>query len=91
MKKGIGKYIFTQGSGVVVGLLSVYSIILIFRKIRPSLFNLTDSISIIVFTIIVFLVFVGIMTLWGRVLVALGLLTKEEAKGYPYAKPWIDK
>jgi hypothetical protein len=31
------------------------------------------------------------MTLWGKVLIAIGLLTKEEAKGYPYAKPWLDK
>jgi len=28
------------------------------------------------------------MSLWGRILVFLGILTKEEAKGYPYSKPW---
>jgi len=91
MKKSIGKYIFTQGSGVVVGLISVCLPILIIRKLKPSLFDFTDSLSIIVFAICVLLAFVFIMTLWGKVLVAMGLLTKEEAKGYPYSKPWIDK
>jgi hypothetical protein len=91
MKKRIGKYIFTQSSGVVVGLILVYLLILIIRKLRPSLLDFTDSLSIIVFTICVLLAFVFIMTLWGKVLIAVGLLTKEEAKGYPYAKPWIDK
>jgi hypothetical protein len=28
------------------------------------------------------------MVLWGRFLVVIGLLTKEEARGYPYSKPW---
>jgi hypothetical protein len=45
----------------------------------------------IVFTICALLAFVFIMTLWGRVLVLVGLLTKEEAKGYPYSKPWLEK
>lgn len=91
MKKSIGKYIFTQGSGVVVGIIAAYLLILISRQLRPSLSNLTDSLSITVFTIFVLLAFVVIMTLWGKVLVAIGLLTKGEAKGYPYSKPWIGK
>ena len=28
------------------------------------------------------------MVLWGRILVWLGILTREEAKGYPYSNPW---
>jgi hypothetical protein len=28
------------------------------------------------------------MFLWGKVLVRLGVLTAEEARGYPYSKPW---
>ncbi len=28
------------------------------------------------------------MYIWGRVLVLLGVLTKEEANGYPFSKPW---
>ena len=91
MKKSIGKYIFTQGSGVVGGLISVCLPILIIRKLKPSLLAFSDSISITVFTICVLLAFVFIMTLWGKVLIVLGFLTKEEAKGYPYAKPWLDK
>jgi hypothetical protein len=31
----------------------------------------------------------GSMYLWGRILVVIGVLTKEEAKGYPYSKPWV--
>ena len=30
----------------------------------------------------------GSMYLWGRILVVIGVLSKEEAKGYPYSKPW---
>jgi predicted permease len=91
MEKSIGKYIFTQGSGVVVGLISVGLPILIIRKLKPSVLDFTNSLSIIVFAICVLLAFVFIMTLWGKVLIATGLLTKEEAKGYPYSKPWLDK
>jgi hypothetical protein len=91
MKKGIGKYIFAQASGVVVGIVLVYSVILLIKKLRPSLLQFTDSLSMIVFTICALLAFVFIMTLWGRVLVLVGLLTKEEAKGYPYSKPWLEK
>lgn len=28
------------------------------------------------------------MVLWGKVLVWLHVLTAEEARGYPYSKPW---
>jgi hypothetical protein len=34
------------------------------------------------------LVVLGSFFLWARFLVVLGVLSKEEAKGYPYAKPW---
>ncbi len=34
------------------------------------------------------IILIGSMLLWGRVLVLFGALTKEEAKGYPYSKPW---
>jgi hypothetical protein len=91
MKKSIGKYIFAQASGVVVGLISTCLPILIIRKLKPSWLNFSDSLSTIVFTICFLLAFVFIMTLWGKFLIVLGLLTKEEAKGYPYAKPWLDK
>jgi hypothetical protein len=30
----------------------------------------------------------GMIGMWGRLLVTIGLLTKEEARGSPYAKPW---
>jgi uncharacterized protein YacL len=91
MKTKIGKYIFAQTSGVVVGLVSASLLVLIIRKLKPSFLDLTNTLSLIVFTIIILLVFVFTMTLWGKVLVARGLLTKEEAKGYPYSKPWLDK
>jgi hypothetical protein len=90
MKKKIGKYIFAQTSGVVVGLIAGSLLVLIIRQFKPSFLDLTNTLSVIVFTMIVLLVFVFTMTLWGRVLVAIGLLTKEEAKGYPYSKPWLD-
>lgn len=91
MKKGIGKYVFAQVSGVVVGIVLVYSVILLIKKLNPSLLQFTDSLSMIVFTICALLAFVFVMTLWGKILVLVGLLTKEEAKGYPYSKPWLEK
>ena len=30
----------------------------------------------------------GTLWLWGRVLVLFGVLSKEEAKGYPFSEPW---
>ena len=32
-----------------------------------------------------------VIFLWGRILVLIGILSKEEAKGYPYSKPWEKK
>ena len=36
-------------------------------------------------------VLIGSIILWGKMLVFMGILTKEEAKGYPYSKPWVNK
>jgi hypothetical protein len=91
MKKKIGKYIFAQSSDVVVGLIAASLLVLIIRQLKPSFLDLTNTLSLIVFTMIILLVFVTTMTLWGKVLIAMGILTKEEAEGYPYSKPWIDK
>lgn len=37
---------------------------------------------------IVFLALPLSMYLWGRILVLVGILTKDEARGYPFPKPW---
>jgi len=91
MKKRIGKYLFTQISGLFVALISVFVLILLIRKIQPSLLDLADLLSISIFMIFFLSVLIGSMILWGKLLVFVGLLTEEEAKGYPYSKPWMEK
>jgi hypothetical protein len=55
----------------------------------PSDFSSSSTFTKIAFFIIACIGgSVGSMVLWGRILVMLGILSKEEAKGYPYSKPW---
>jgi len=39
MKKGIGKYVFAQVSGVVIGVVLVYSVILLIKKLTHHYYN----------------------------------------------------
>jgi hypothetical protein len=88
MKIRHGKYILTQLSGVIFALISVFILVLIINEMRPSLLGLSDFMSATIFFILFFLILIGSLVLWGKILVFMGLLTKEEAKGYPYSKPW---
>ncbi|MFC1703946.1 hypothetical protein ACFL1E_04080 [Candidatus Omnitrophota bacterium] len=80
------KFIFTQISAPFIGGGSVILGAMFFRKHFPiQTFTLLTT----VLTMVGFLVvLVGSILLWGRILVLLGILTKEEAKGYPFSKPW---
>jgi len=84
------KYLFAQISAPIVGCAGFALLLGTLRHFS----SLTDfnSGSIILKTafliIVLFVSVMGSMLLWGRILIMLGILSKEEAKGYPYSKPW---
>jgi len=81
------KYLFTQLSAPVVGFAGVF--LLIHFILLVSDFNFTRTLSHVIFFGIGFIiVLMFFMILWGRILVWLGILTREEAKGYPFSRPW---
>ena len=81
------KYLFTQLSAPVVGFAGVFLLIQYMHSVLD--FNFTRTLFHVIFFGIVFIiVLMSFMILWGRILVWLGILTREEAKGYPYSKPW---
>ncbi len=87
MSKYPKKFYFTQISAPLVGFAGLFLLLGTARHFRW----LTDinSVSQIILLVLIFVVgLVGSMVLWGRFLVAVGILTKEEVKGYPYSKPW---
>lgn len=47
--------------------------------------------SIILLAIVLVGFIIGSMKLWGWVLTKTGILSKEEARGYPYSKPWKEQ
>jgi hypothetical protein len=81
------KYLFTQLSAPVVGAAGVFLFIHFIHSVSD--FNFTRTIFHVIFFGIGFIiVLISFMILWGRILVWLGILTREEARGYPYSKPW---
>jgi len=50
-----------------------------------------NTLSLLVFIGFLGGILIGSMVLWGKVLVLMGILTKDEAKGYPYSKPWENR
>ncbi|MCP4117701.1 MAG: hypothetical protein GY737_20340 [Desulfobacteraceae bacterium] len=85
MKK---KFIFTQLSGPIIGCFVGYGVIRLLFYFFSDWY-MADKIShVLVFgTVIILSCVLGIL-LWGKVLIMLGILSKEEAKGYPFSKPW---
>ena len=74
-----------------MGCLSPIAAILVIKKLNPDLAGLDSFLSVFVFVSLFIFTMLGSMLLWGRILVWLGILDKDEAKGYPYAKPWERK
>jgi hypothetical protein len=90
-----GRFVFTQFSAIVAFLVTVGIVVLLLGRVvdleswareRPSSEMQVLGVSVACAAIGC----VGIlgMVLWGKLLVVIGLLTKEEARGYPYSKPW---
>ncbi len=84
------KFLFTQLSAPLIGFASLFLGIYLAKKIFPSFFLEFNLIKIILIGTSYIALLLGSMILWGKVLVFIGILTKEEGKGYPYSKPWED-
>lgn len=85
------KFLFTQLSAPIIGFLALFLVLILTKEHFRVFFTLEPlSLFLKVGVVIALFLFVllGSMYVWGRVLVRLGILTKEEAKGYPYSKPW---
>ena len=82
-----GKYYFTQLSAPIVG---VGIVLLLLALVGKFHIIETDNIDI-VDTIIISIIFLTVpvsMVIWGKILVLFGILNKDDAKGYPWSKPW---
>lgn len=81
------KFFFTQISAPIIGSGSMLLVAIWLGKHFPINRNLSSFRDWIYLGALFLTLFLS-MYLWGRILVLLGILTKEEAKGYPYSKPW---
>jgi len=88
MKYKNTKFLLTQISAPIVGIASVFLIIFLTKGISPNLFSELNFFKVSVVIIIFGIVLIGSMAIWGKILVLFKILSKEEAKGYPYSKPW---
>ena len=79
------KFFFTQISAPIVGYGTCIIAVLLARGKISMLKN-----SMIAYVLIVPAGTIFLCSMWlrGRLLVLIGIPTKEEAKGYPYSKPW---
>ncbi len=85
------KYIFTQLSAPCVGFASVLLILFLCKNRFPEFFIELSFLKVSIILLVFIFVLMGSMALWGRVLVFMGILTKNEARGYPYSKSWETK
>jgi hypothetical protein len=88
------KFLFTQLSAPIIGFVGFFLLLRVTKVCFPELFDLESGslffIAAVFIALLLFSLLVS-MFVWGRILVFLGILTKEEAKGYPYSKPWGKK
>jgi len=82
------KFVFTQISAPIIGCFAGFAAVKLLTYFLSGWYQ-PDKVSHVLFygLTIVMACLVGIF-LWGRFLVVLGVLTNEEAKGYPFSKPW---
>lgn len=85
------KFLFTQLSAPIIGFGSWFLVLFLIKDNLRSFLD-SNSYSILlrisIYVGLFIVVVLGSILIWGRILVLLGILTKEEAKGYPYSKPW---
>jgi hypothetical protein len=83
------RFLFTQTTAPLIGCIAGYAVFKVFKLISPSWYQKDNILHVIILGSIIVASCVSAIFLWGRVLVLLGVLSKEEGKGYPYSKPWI--
>ena len=81
------KYFFTQLSAPVVGIGVVFLLLALVGKLGVLESTNRKELEILIISII-FLTVPVTMVIWGKILFFLGILSKDEAKGYPWSKPW---
>lgn len=82
-----GKYYVSQISAIIIGFaVSSITVISIRRICQPNFSP--GFLSTVVFGILLVFIVCLSLYLWGRFLVMVGILSEDEAKGYPYSKPW---
>jgi hypothetical protein len=86
------KYILTQLSGVVVGLIVPILALLFLEPFGVNFTHFTASgfsgSKFIIGIVVLWSTFFASIYLWGKILCLIGILKWEEAKGFPYSKPW---
>jgi hypothetical protein len=84
MRRNHLRFLFSQLSAITVFLVVLFVGVFLLRGlgVHPT--------GWFVLGVVAGLVLVSALTtaLWGKVLVWLGVLSAEEARGYPYSKPW---
>ena len=92
------RFLFTQLSAllVFVGTMSVAGILLVRSlgwsdSLRQRPASGWEVVQIVGAVVGLGAVGLTATVLWGKLLVVVGVLTKEEARGYPYSRPWEDE
>ena len=82
------RLLFTRLSAPIIGLVSVCIVFFAVKQICPSLLSRITLFKAVIFLFAFGVVFIGSTILWGKALVLIQILTKEEAIGFPYSKSW---
>jgi cytochrome c biogenesis protein CcdA len=88
---GKRKYLLTQISAPIVGLTTSFFVVKILAQLFPQILREQGITQVIIIVVSVFVLLGLSIYLWGRLLILVGILDKEEAKGYPFSKPWEKK
>lgn len=85
MSKIDKKYLLTQISAIFVAVV----VSLIYAVVNRKVLHLNNPLFFVGYVILL----PSTLTILGKLFVWLKILSKEEAKGYPFSKPWenIDK
>jgi len=82
------KFIFSQISGALVGCSTSYIALKILLYFFSDWYQHDNAMHVAVFAaFIIASCFFG-MYIWGKILVLMKVLSKKEAQGYPFSKPW---
>lgn len=82
------KFIFTQISGPLVGCFSGYAAMKLLMYFFSGWYEGDKVSHVAVFALIIILSCLLGMFFWGKVLIKFKILSKKEAKGYPFSRPW---